>query len=63
VTLSSSEAQHVTISKTVREFILVYQVVETLMIKAELPIQENMDNVEANVLVNNTNARKKTKTR
>jgi hypothetical protein len=61
VTLPSSEEQNVIISKALRELILVYQLKERLMIKAELPIQEKMDNVEATFSENNKNARKRPK--
>jgi hypothetical protein len=61
VTLSSTEAEYVAISEAVRELIFVYQVMESLMIKVELPIRVNVDNVGAIFLANNKNAGERTK--
>jgi hypothetical protein len=43
VTLSSTEAEYVAIKEAVRELIFVYQVMESLMIKVELPVRVHVD--------------------
>jgi len=53
VTLSSSEAEYVSISEVVKEILFVRQVLKTLDIEVELPIKVLVDNVGAIQMSNN----------
>jgi hypothetical protein len=61
VTLSSTEAEYVAIREAVREVKVVYQVMESLKINVNLPIEVNVDNVGAFFLARNKNASERTK--
>jgi len=61
VTLLSTEAECVAISKAVRKLKFIYQVMRSLEIEVKLPIRVNVDNVGAIFLAKNKNASEKTK--
>jgi hypothetical protein len=48
VTLSSTEAEYVTISEAVKELKFIYYLLNDLHIKVTLPIVAKTDNIEAN---------------
>jgi hypothetical protein len=61
VTLLSTEAECVAISKALRKLKFIYQVMRSLEIEVKLPIRVNVDNVGAIFLAKNKNASEKTK--
>jgi hypothetical protein len=61
VTLSSTEAEYVALSKITKEVIFVKQVLETMGIGVKLPIIINVDNVGAINLSNNHSLGQRTK--
>jgi intein-encoded DNA endonuclease-like protein len=61
VVLSSTEAEYVALSETVREIKFVLQVLESLMIKIDYPIIVRVNNVGAIFLANNKTTNERTK--
>ena len=62
VTLSSTEAEFVALSKAVKEIKFLYQILQTLGIKINLPITINVDNVGAMFMAENLTTSQRTNT-
>ena len=61
VVLSTTEAEHVAISKVVKEIIFIYQLLESMDVKVPLPIKARVDSIGAIWLVNNSGVSEQTK--
>ena len=61
VVLSTTEAEHVAISKAVKEIIFIYQLLESMDVKVPLPIKVRVDSIGAIWLVNNSEVSEQTK--
>ena len=61
VVLSTTEAEYVAISEVVKEIKFVYQLLESMDVKVQLPIKVRVDNIGAIWLANNSGVSERTK--